>query len=292
MYTDILGKKRMKLGLHIHTTQSDGRVSPEEMAVIYKNAGYDAVAITDHWKVGLEREIEGLRILSGCEFNIGGNDTATGVYHLVGLGMERDPGLEKDAEPQEVIDAVEAAGGITVLAHPAWSLNSVEQMKALRGIAATEIYNTVSGMHASNRPYSGEFVDLCANAGFTLPLLATDDAHYYDGDETVAYIMLDVSDGDTSTPAILEKIKNGHFYATMGPEVHISYNGEKVSVDCTPATRISFFSQCSWNRERNAYGDGITHAEYTPAPYEKWIRAEVTDKDGKVAWSNIIPINK
>jgi len=290
MYTDILGKKRMKLGLHIHTTQSDGRVSPEEMAVIYKNAGYDAVAITDHWKVGLEREIEGLRILSGCEFNIGGNDTATGVYHLVGLGMERDPGLEKDAVPQEVIDAVNAAGGITVLAHPAWSLNSVEQMKGLRGIAATEIYNTVSGMHASNRPYSGEFVDLCANAGFTLPLLATDDAHYYDGDETVAYIMLDVSDGDTSTPAILEKIKGGRFYATMGPEVHISYNGEKVSVDCTPAVKVSFFSQNSWNRERNSYGEGITHAEYTPAPFERWIRAEVTDANGKVAWSNIIAI--
>lgn len=290
MYTDILGKKRMKLGLHIHTTQSDGRVSPEEMAVIYKNAGYDAVAITDHWKVGSEREIEGLRILSGCEFNIGGNDTATGVYHLVGLGMERDPGLEKDAGPQEVIDAVNAAGGITVLAHPAWSLNSVEQMKGLRGIAATEIYNTVSGMHASNRPYSGEFVDLCANAGFTLPLLATDDTHYYDGDETVAYIMLDVSDGDTSTPAILEKIKSGRFYATMGPEVHISYNGEKVSVDCTPAVKISFFSQISWNRERNSYGEGITHAEYTPAPFERWIRAEVTDAEGKVAWSNIIAL--
>ena len=63
MYTDILGKKRMKLGLHIHTTESDGHKTPDEAAKIYKDAGYDAIALTDHWKVCEPTERSGLRII-------------------------------------------------------------------------------------------------------------------------------------------------------------------------------------------------------------------------------------
>lgn len=292
MYTDILGKTRLKLGLHIHTNESDGRLSPQEVAGVYKAAGFDAIAITDHWKVWPEGEIDGLRVLSGCEYNVGGNDTVEGVFHMVGIGMSSDPCIDRAASAQDVIDQVEKAGGITVLAHPAWSLNTTEQARALSGVAATEIYNTVSGLYANNRPYSGEFVDLCANAGVVYPLLATDDAHACRGEETVSYIMLDVSDGRTDTPSILEKIKAGAFFATQGPEVHISYDGEKVRVQCTPAARISFFSACSWHRERNAYGEGITCAEYTPRDFEGWIRAEVTDAQGRCAWSNIVDLHK
>ena len=50
MYKDIFGKTRQKVGLHIHTTNSDGRATPEESAEIYKAHGYDAIAFTDHNK--------------------------------------------------------------------------------------------------------------------------------------------------------------------------------------------------------------------------------------------------
>ena len=33
-----------KIGLHVHTTLSDGRKSPDEVARIYKEAGFDAIA--------------------------------------------------------------------------------------------------------------------------------------------------------------------------------------------------------------------------------------------------------
>jgi len=290
VYTDILGKKRMKLGLHIHTTMSDGRRTPEQVVQLYREAGYDAIAITDHWRWNGSGEINGLRIISGAEYNIGGQDTnGSGVFHLVALGAKEEPQITDKTDPHNIINAVKAAGGQVVLAHPAWSLNTVEHFKSLNTVFATEIYNTVSGLHASNRPDSSAIVDLAANAGCFYPLLATDDAHYYDGDQCVSYIMLDVTDGKTSDADILRKISMGQFYASQGPEVHMTHRDDGVvEVKCSPASRISFYSQTAWTAERNTWGENLTYAEYHPNKYEKWLRAEVTDADGKRAWSNII----
>ena len=59
MFTDSKGIKRLKIGLHTHTTRSDGKKTPEEAAKIYADAGYDAVALTDHWKYGEAQELCG-----------------------------------------------------------------------------------------------------------------------------------------------------------------------------------------------------------------------------------------
>ena len=60
MYTDIFGNRRYKINLHTHTTVSDGHRTPAEAAKIYKNAGYDAIALTDHWIFNEGTELEGL----------------------------------------------------------------------------------------------------------------------------------------------------------------------------------------------------------------------------------------
>lgn len=288
MYTDLLGKKRMKLGLHTHTTRSDGHRTPEEVAVCYRDAGYDLIALTDHWILSQEKEIEGLRTIAGCEYNIGGNDTKKGVFHIVGLGLAYDPAISHEADAQTIIDQINEAGGIAVLAHPAWSLNSVEQVKPLHGLAATEIYNTVSGLFQSDRAYSGAIVDLLANAGVIMPLIAADDAHRYEGDQTVSSIMVDVTDGKTETKELLQKIKNGEFYATQGPEIHISKEGDEIKVLCSPVQKIAFFSDDSHHPARIMRGSNLTEAVHKPKELSAWIRAEVTDQDGKMAFSNII----
>ena len=91
MYKDMYGNNRLKVGLHIHTTVSDGKATPEEAARIYKEAGFDAVALTDHWKYNPEGELSGLKIISGAEYNIGGGNSIGGVIHIVGVGMETEP---------------------------------------------------------------------------------------------------------------------------------------------------------------------------------------------------------
>ena len=144
MLKDKYGNKYYKLALHIHTTLSDGRKTPEEVAREYKADGYDALAITDHWVYHEGCDIEGLHIIPGCEYNLGVSDTIDGVMHIVGLFMKHAPDLKKGEETREsVTDGIIEAGGIPVLAHPAWSLNTPEDARALPKIHFTEIYNAV-----------------------------------------------------------------------------------------------------------------------------------------------------
>lgn len=155
MEKDMFGVSRLKVNLHMHTTLSDGSKTPEEAAEIYKKAGYDVVAITDHWIHRDSGEIGGLRILSGAEYNIGGGDASTGVYHILGIGCSKKPNLTQEAGPQKIIDEVHRCSGIAILAHPAWSLNTAQQAAALNGVDATEIFKLLSeGLHQKKKPFS------------------------------------------------------------------------------------------------------------------------------------------
>jgi hypothetical protein len=290
MQKDIFGECRYKVGLHIHTSVTDGKLSSKEAAKIYKSAGFDAVAFTDHWVYGEETEIDGLKIISGCEYNLGSSDTSIDVIHIVGVGMNKDPEIVRStATRQGVVDSIKENGGIAIWAHPAWSLNSLNDTKTVCGFDAVEIYNTVSNVCQSSRPYSGYFVDVLANNGIVYPLIATDDTHYYNGeDETRSYIM--VKAPSNSQADIVSAILRKDFYATQGPELHIKREGDIVVVDCSPCAMINFLSNIAWAPDRIIKGENLTHAEYRIKDCEKWIRAEVLDKDGNYAWSNIIEI--
>lgn len=291
MKKDMFGACRYKVALHTHTTRSDGRCSPEEAARIYKAAGFDAMAFTDHWVYGEEGEMEGLTILSGCEYNLGAADTAEGVIHIVGVGMKNEPNLNREtATRQGIVDAIKQQGGIAIWAHPAWSLNTLADSENVKGFDGVEIYNTISGGGQSSRPYSGYFVDVLANNGVIYPLVATDDTHYYnDEDKTRSFIMVKAK--SESAKDLVSAILNGDYYATQGPELHVRREGDKIVVDCSPCVMINFMSNLSFARERKLKGVDLTHGEYIVKPSEKWIRVEALDGDGNYAWSNVLVLN-
>lgn len=288
MHLDMFGNMRCKIGLHTHTTRSDGRATPEESAAIYKAAGYDAIAFTDHWVYNGQEEINGLKIISGCEYNVGSSDTIGDVMHIVGIGMKCDPGLDrKTASRQTVIDGIRASGGMAILAHPAWSLNTPQDALELTGFEGVEIYNTVSNVGQSSRPYSGYFVDILANMGTAYHIIAADDTHIYNGvDDTKSYIMARTE--DDSMEQILAAIRRGDFYASQGPELHVRREGDKIIADCSPCVTINFLSNSAWVPDRMTRGENLTHAEYPVKAWEKWVRVEVCDDQGCFAWSNVI----
>lgn len=295
MFVDMLGKTRVKLGLHTHTTLSDGRATPEEAAKIYLDEGYDAIAITDHWKYGEECEIEGLKILSGCEYDIGGVDGSHAV-HIIGVGMTSDPQIPEDwknmkktafQKAAEVIKRIKLHNGLAIVGHPAWSLNTPEQLMTLGDFDVIEVFNSVSEHGESVRAYSDVIIDQLATAGRISNMVAVDDTHYYNGDECRGWIMVEAT--DTDTQSIIRSIRAGRFYSTQGPEVHIEKVApDKVRVVCSPVNKISFQGNTTWAPDRVFREEGIVAAEYTKSPTDRFIRAEVTDANGNKAWTNYV----
>jgi predicted metal-dependent phosphoesterase TrpH len=73
--------------LHVHSTASDGSVSPDGVVRRAAKAGLSAVALTDHDTVdGIPEamragEREGVRVIGGCEFSVA---AAWGEMHVLG----------------------------------------------------------------------------------------------------------------------------------------------------------------------------------------------------------------
>ena len=298
MYIDNKGRRWFKGNLHMHTTESDGALTPAEAAALYAENGYDFIARTDHWKVGPADEFDSLLCLTGCEYNIGARPSE-GVYHIVGVGMEADPRLrrgtpENPLTGQEIVETIHRFGGIAVIAHPAWSLNTPEQILAIHRetpFDMTEIYNSTSDMPRNCRPYSGLITDMLASAGTYLPLGAADDSHLYaPWDRCRSFIWVQAE--SCTREAILDAIRAGRFYASQGPRLEVRFKDGKILVDCDPVEEIVYYSDAVWTNHRSDLGTGLTHGEYTPAALDTFVRVEVKDKDGNYGWSQYIPIQK
>ncbi len=287
-------RKLYKGNTHLHTTLSDGRKSPEEARAIYKENGYDFLAISDHRKVTTETMMDGdLLSIQSIEFDY---NLVGQVVHIVGFGVKSDvaDGLLPQVSPQRAVNAIKKAGGIAILAHPAWSLNTPEIITGLRGLDAVEIYNTVSGMPFNgDRADSSAIIDVAFCQGNLLNLVAADDAHFYIGDECKSYIM--VAAEEKTEEAIKKAIIAGDFYATQGPKFEkIEFDGSTVKVWCSPVRYISFPSDLPWAQGRTKEGENLTYAEFTLNPNlpHKFIRVMLVDENGKRAWSNPIDLTK
>lgn len=84
----------------------------------------------------------------------------------------------------------------------------------------------------------------------------------------------------------------GHFYSSSGPEVYEwgvreGQAGREVYVECSPAQKVYFLTYPGRGYARlNPEGGTITTAVYRPRGNELYIRAEVVDPQGRMAWTN------
>ena len=88
----------MKYDLHLHTTASDGRLTPAELVALALERGLEVISITDHDSVGgVEEALAAagssgkITVVPGVEIN---TDLATGELHVLGYFIDyRDEGL-------------------------------------------------------------------------------------------------------------------------------------------------------------------------------------------------------
>ena len=285
-----------KGNVHAHTTISDGTRTPKKLVEIYRDAGYDFLSITDHSVVADTRSLgdPGFLLIPGEEICVGRSHAGT-LYHLVALGVDETlpfTDFDRELDPQRVVDHINEIGGITILAHPYWSGLSHRDMMELDRYHGVEIYNT-SCEYERNTGLSAAHVDGVIAAGRRPTIYAVDDHHGADRptmplDACGAWI--NVKAASLSRGSIMKSIKDGLFYSSTGPEIKnmaIRDDGV-VTVECSPVKTISFVSTPSLGMKFHAMDGPLTGASYPGRPGETYVRVEVTDYDGRTAWSNPI----
>lgn len=82
----------MKLDLHLHTTASDGRLTPEEVVRLAAEKGLKVIAITDHDSIGgiedallAAQSFPPLKVIPGVEIN---TDIPNGEVHILGYFID------------------------------------------------------------------------------------------------------------------------------------------------------------------------------------------------------------
>ena len=298
MFIDANGKTWYKGNLHTHTTVTDGKKTPEEVIALYRENGYDFLSLTDHWKHSETRMTDdGMLLLRGCEYNINGADILAGVFHIVAIG-EREPAKldQKLANgtytAQDIVDAIHAVGGIAILAHPAWSLETCEQILPLNGFDGIEIYNSVSGLPRNCRPYSGEVIDQLAARGKVFTSMCADDSHFYQNEACMSYIYVQAD--ALTEEAILDAIRAGRVMATQGPRFHVSVEpidgseNRRVHYTCDPVSQIVFYTGSVWHDSRSICGENITEGEFILRPFDRFVRAEFIDANGSIGFDTPI----
>ncbi len=81
------------IDLHAHTTASDGTLSPNDLVILAKEHGIEAIAVTDHDTVeGISEAIatgerEGIEVITGLELSVEHNP---GSMHILGLLIDHE----------------------------------------------------------------------------------------------------------------------------------------------------------------------------------------------------------
>jgi len=93
----------VRADLHVHSTASDGRFSPQELVAMAVDVGLDVIAITDHDSIEgvapaltAAQEFPQLKVISGVEVS---TDVPHGEVHILGYFIDyRDPELIETLE--------------------------------------------------------------------------------------------------------------------------------------------------------------------------------------------------
>lgn len=110
------GYRVLEADFHMHTTYSDGTLSPFTLVRQAQRRGLDVVGVTEHNTVLAGLLARAFSELAGGPIVIPGEEVTTGRYHLIAVGLEKTVSPEQPIE--QVVADVHAQGGIAIGAHP------------------------------------------------------------------------------------------------------------------------------------------------------------------------------
>jgi len=287
--------------LHTHSNLSDGALEPGQVVDAYKNAGYDFMQLSEHFIDHFNYPIADTRNFRSNTFTtlIGAElhapETAVGeLWHIVAAGLPLDFPRNLEGETGAKVAArAREAGAFIGIAHPAWSQLTMEDGRAIASAHAVEIYN--HGCAVENDRGDGWYLlDQMLTEGNRLTAFATDDAHFKTPDHFGGWVHVKAESLDPD--ALLQSLKAGLYYSSMGPQIHgIEIEGKEIAIATSPVDTITVI--CGNSRSAVRSGKAITDASFDLKRLEQgwlmrrkspWFRVVAIDHAGKRAWSNPI----
>jgi len=264
-------KNAYKANMHMHTTVSDGRMTPEETKQAYKNAGYSIVAFTDHEVIVPHNDLRDEAFLPITSFEVAVSERCPGkigrcsrTYHI--NLFSKDPqkvfssafsassvrreqskpfipaGMEDFECPKEysvacinsIIAKAKEEGFLVSYNHPVWSLQDYSDYIDLKDVWGVELHNT-GCVHQGYVDNTQPMEDLLRRGERVFPL-ATDDAHRlsdcFGGWIWVLADRLEYAD-------VMDALERGDFYASTGPEIYeISVEDHLLTVRTSSAVSV------------------------------------------------------
>ncbi len=300
--------KMLKGNLHCHTTRSDGAVSPDEAVRIFKENGYDFLAITDHKLYNFSNfapETE-ITIIPGMEFDAGrliGEETnGFRTFHTVCIGLPKEEGnsflqdqqfesafVKDQFEYQSYLDEIHQNKNLTVYCHPEWSSTSARYFDRQKGNFAMEIWNSACAID-HDMDYDALYWDELLGQGVHIFGVASDDchkpAHFCKG-----WVMVNA---ENNVNDIFRALNAGEFYSSCGPVIKDFYVDEdngKAVIECSPVKKIRMHSDKHPTAIVRDESGNLTRAEFSLRNWAgdySYVRMTVIDCEGKYAWTNPI----
>jgi hypothetical protein len=289
----------LRCALHAHTTRSDGELSPEGLVALYERAGFDVLAITDHWVRTEAPSTDRLLVIPSSELScrLPGEADA----HVLAFGIDEDP-LEFVRTRPHLADAaawVRKHEGVAYLAHPYWTGTPASGLSLDDGVAGIEVYNAGCELEVGRGLSTVHWDDLLERGTRCLGI-AADDSHHAERDSGFAWVWTRVA--DRSAAAVLDALASGRFYSSTGPVLH-DLRLEEASVDvcCSPCRRVTL---CTGRKRGTSVSSGpsgyryggeilsesddgeITRARLERPPRSPYGRLELVDRYGRRAWTN------
>ncbi len=291
-----------KANMHMHTTVSDGRITPEEVKAAYKEKGYAIVAFTDHEVIVDHKALRDKDFLPITSYEVAINEELdNGVpngkktYHInlyaktegqvispvfseatIWKRIEHIreyvtdemravdyPHVYGVAELNEMIRLANEAGFLVSYNHPVWSLQDYADYAELKGLWGVEVHNT--GCLRLGYPDTVQPVEDLLRKGEHVYPLATDDAHTLQ-DCFGGWLM--VYADELEYGSVMTALENGDFYASTGPEIHeISLEDGILHVECSEAAAVFVSTERRACKQVMAEDAPLTCADFDMTKY-------------------------
>lgn len=264
----------------------------------YERAGYDVLAVTDHWHRSDPPSTARTLVIPSAELNCllpGDRDG-----HVLALGID-DALAELEGNRLDLAGTaawIVDHGGVAYLAHPYWTGVAPGALELPDAVAGIEVYNAGCELEIG-RGLSTVHWDVLLDGGRLCFALATDDSHHPGFDSDLAWTWVRAA---RTQEGVLQALRTGCYYGTTGPRIIDTVVADgAVEVRCDPCRSVTCVFGVSSGaavhagRLGYAYGgeileatsDGlVTAARLTLPETATYARVEVAGARGGRAWTN------